>query len=226
MTGGGQVAFQGFPEQALEFYEGLEADNSKAYWTDHRAAYDTCVRAPMQALLARLEPEFGPAKLFRPYRDVRFSKDKTPYKTAAAAAIGDDVQGGLYLQLSAAGLMLAGGAHGLTTDQARRLRAAIADDRPGTALVALLDRLTSEGFTVEGERLKRVPKELDADSPRAELLTLKTLFAVQQHEPQEWLHSPEAADRVADAWRALLPLNDWLRQHVGPPREERQRPGA
>ena len=226
MTGGGQGAFEGFPEQALEFYEGLEADNSKAYWTDHRAAYDTCVKAPMQELLARLEPEFGPAKLFRPYRDVRFSRDKTPYKTAAAAAIGDDVQGGLYVQLSAAGLMLAGGAHGLTTDQARRLRAAIAEDRPGRALVALLDRLRGDGFTVEGERLKRVPKELDAQSPRGGMLTLKTLFAVQRHEPQEWLHSPEAAERVADAWRALLPLNDWLRQHVGPPRVERQRPGA
>ena len=220
------MAFEGFPEQALEFYEGLEADNSKAYWTDHRAAYERCVRAPLQELLARLEPEFGPAKLFRPYRDVRFSKDKTPYKTAAAAAIGDDVQGGLYLQLSAAGLMVAGGAHGLTTDQARRLRAGIADDRPGTALVALLDRLRAEGFSIEGERLKRVPKELDPASPRADLLTLKTLFAVQQHEPQEWLHSPAAADRVADAWRALLPLNDWLRQHVGPPRVERQHPGA
>ena len=220
------MAFDGFPEQALEFYEGLEADNSKAYWTDHRAVYESAVRAPAQELLARLEPEFGPAKLFRPYRDVRFSKDKTPYKTAAAAAIGDDVQGGLYLQLSAAGLMLAGGAHGLTTDQARRLRAAIADDRPGTALVALLERLTAQGFTVEGERLKRVPKEHDPESPRAGMLTLKTLFAVQQHEPQEWLHSPEAADRVADAWRALQPLNDWLRQHVGPPRVERQRPGT
>ena len=220
------MSFDGFPEQALEFYEGLEADNTKAYWTDHRAAYEASVRAPMQELLARLEPEFGPAKLFRPYRDVRFSKDKTPYKTAAAAAIGDDVQGGLYLQLSAAGLMVAGGAHGLTTDQARRLRAAIADDRPGRALVDVLDRLRGQGFDVQGERLKRVPKELDADSPRAELLTLKTLFAVQEHEPQEWLHSPEAADRVADAWRALLPLNDWLRTHVGPPRVERQRPGA
>ena len=212
------MSFQGFPEQALEFYEGLEADNTKAYWADHRATYESSVKAPMQELLARLEPEFGPAKLFRPYRDVRFSKDKTPYKTAAAAAIGDDVQGGLYLQLSAAGLMVAGGAHGLTTDQARRLRSAIAEDRPGRALVALLDALRAEGFTVEGERLKRVPKELDADSPRAGLLTLKTLFAVQQHEPQEWLHTVAAADVVAQAWRALGPLNDWLRRHVGPPR--------
>ena len=76
--------FDGFPERALIFYEGLEADNSKPYWTDHKAVYEECVQAPMLALLAELEPEFGAAKFFRPYRDVRFAKDKTPYKTNAA----------------------------------------------------------------------------------------------------------------------------------------------
>jgi len=210
--------FGGLPERALEFYEGLEADNTKAYWTDHRTTYDEAVKAPLEALLAALEPEFGAAKLFRPYRDVRFSKDKTPYKTAAAAAVGDDVQGGLYLQLSAAGLMLAGGAHGMTTDQARRLRAAIADVRPGASLVRVLAGLRKAGFAVEGERLKRLPKEFAPEHPRADLLTLKTLFAVQQHEPAPWLHEPQALGRVAGAWRALGPLNAWLRDHVGPPR--------
>jgi uncharacterized protein (TIGR02453 family) len=217
------MVFDGFPERALDFYEGLLADNTKAYWTDHKAVYDSAVRSPLQALLDELGPEFGEAKLFRPYRDVRFSKDKTPYKTAAAAAIGDDVQGGLYLQLSADGLLLAGGAHGLATDQARRLRAAIADDRPGRALVGVLTDLRAQGFTVEGERLKRVPAEFGADHPRADLLTLKTVFAVQHHEPAEWLHTPRAREVVAAAWRQLGPLNDWIAQHVGPSRVERDR---
>lgn len=212
------MSFEGFPEQALVFYEGLQADNTKAYWSDHRQTYDACVKAPMESLLAALEPEFGPAKLFRPYRDVRFSKDKTPYKTAAAAAVGDDVQGGLYLQLSADGLLVAGGAHGLATDQARRLREAAADDLTGRALVRVLDALRADGWTIEAERLKRVPRDFPADHPRADLLTCKTLSAMHQHEPAEWLHGPEAADRVAADWRALLPLNAWLRDHVGAPR--------
>ena len=212
----------GFPDRAFAFYEGLEADNSKAYWTDHKAVYDAQVKAPMTALLDALEPEFGRAKLFRPYRDVRFSKDKTPYKTSCAAAVGDDVQGGLYLQLSAEGLLVAGGAHGLQTDQARRLRAAI-DDRPGAALVRLLDALRADGFTVEGERLKRLPKEHEPDHPRADLLTLKTLWAAQQHEPQAWMETPELLEVVSAQWRALLPLNDWLARHVGPSRSEVQR---
>jgi uncharacterized protein (TIGR02453 family) len=209
------MAFDGFPDRALEFYEGLVADNSKSYWSDHRVVYDTAVKAPMLALLDDLGPEFGEAKLFRPYRDVRFSKDKTPYKTAAAAAIGDDVHGGLYVQLSADGLLVAGGAHGLATDQARRLRAAVAEDRPGRALVALLERLRQQGFTVEGDRLKRVPGEFGPDHPRADLLTLKTLWAFRRLEPGEWLHTAEAADVVATAWRQVTPLNDWLARHVG-----------
>jgi uncharacterized protein (TIGR02453 family) len=217
------MTFDGFPERALDFYEGLLADNSKAYWTDHKPVYDTAVRGPMQALLDELGPEFGEAKLFRPYRDVRFAKDKTPYKTAVAAAIGDDVQGGLYVQLSADGLLVAGGAHGLATDQARRLRAAAAEDRPGEALVALLARLREQEFTVEGDRLKRVPAEHGPDHPRADLLTLKTLWASRRFAPEPWLHTRKARDVVAQAWRQLSPLNAWLAQHVGPSRVERSR---
>jgi uncharacterized protein (TIGR02453 family) len=213
------MTFAGFPEEALDFYEGLEADNSKTYWTTHKHVYDGAVRSPMQALLDELAPEFGVAKLFRPYRDVRFSKDKTPYKTAAAAAIGDDVQGGLYLQLSTEGLLVAGGAHGLATDQARRLRAAIADDLPGRSLVKLLKALESKGFVIEGERLKRLPSEFAADHPRADLLTLKTLWARKVLEPGERLHSPEAKDVVVTTWRQVQPLNTWLATHVGASRK-------
>ena len=100
------MSFTGFPDEAFAFYEGLVADNSKAYWTDHKATYDRCVKAPMQALLAELEPEFGSATFFRPYRDVRFSKDKTPYKEHAGAVVADDASGrsALYVQVGADGI--------------------------------------------------------------------------------------------------------------------------
>ncbi len=209
--------FSGFPEAALDFYEGLESDNTKAYWTDHKAVYDCSVQAPMRALLTALEPEFGSMKFFRPYRDVRFSKDKLPYKTHAAAAAEEAGQA-LYLQVGADGLMIAGGLWRSTTDQARRLRAAIADDRTGKALVKVVTRLTGQGFRVDGDRLQRVPKE-HADAPRQELLTLRSLTAVQHHAPEPWLHTPEARDRIVTAWRELGPLNTWLNRHVGPPRE-------
>ena len=211
--------FTGFPEAALDFYEGLESDNSKAYWTDHKAVYEAAVQTPVRALVAALESEFGAVKFFRPYRDVRFSKDKVPYKTHAAIAAEDAGQA-LYLQLGADGLMLAGGLYLATTDQARRLRAAISDDLSGAALVTIMKQLGRDGYQVGGERLKKVPKE-HAEAPRQELLTLKSLTGVQQHPPEPWLHTPEAYDRIVSSWRALSSLNAWVRQHVGPARSTR-----
>jgi uncharacterized protein (TIGR02453 family) len=211
------VSFEGFPEEALLFYEGLEADNTKAYWTDHKPVYDRAVKAPLEALLADLAPEFGTAKVFRPYRDVRFSKDKTPYKTHAAAVVEGD--GSLYVQLGADGLYVGGGYWHTASDQVQRLRAAVDDDLSGRRLVEVLSGLA--GWEVIGERLKRLPKPYPPDHPRADLLLHKGLAAGLRFEPAEWLHAPECGARVAQAWRQVLPLNAWLAQHVGPTRQER-----
>ena len=81
------ATFEGFPVAALDFYDDLEMDNTKSFWTAHKDTYDTAVKAPMAALTAALEPEFGPAKVFRPYRDVRFSADKRAYKDRQGAFV-------------------------------------------------------------------------------------------------------------------------------------------
>jgi uncharacterized protein (TIGR02453 family) len=214
--------FTGFPEEALVFYEGLEADNTKAYWSDHKDVYDRFVRVPLDALLAELAPEFGPGKVFRPYRDVRFSRDKTPYKTHAAAVVEAD--GSLYVQLGADGLYVGGGYWHTSTDQVQRLRTAVDDDLSGRQLQAVLDGLV--GWEVLGERLKRLPKPYTPEHPRADLLRHKSLAAGLRSEPADWLHEPECGARVAAAWRQVQPLNAWLAQHVGPSRTpERPRGG-
>jgi uncharacterized protein (DUF2461 family) len=103
---GEHVKFSGFGEYAIDFYDGLELDNSKAYWDDHKETYLRDVKAPMEALLAALAPEFGEGKVFRPYRDVRFSKDKTPYKTHCGGVIEKGRGGGAYYaQISSEGLV-------------------------------------------------------------------------------------------------------------------------
>ncbi len=96
------AAFTGIPVAALDFYEDLEADNSKTWWAAHKETYDEVVRRPMASLTAALEDEFGAAKLFRPYRDVRFSKDKIPYKTHQGAFVGLAESCGYYVQIDAA----------------------------------------------------------------------------------------------------------------------------
>src|SRR5215210_5824662 len=140
------MAFTGWPAEALDFYEGLAADNSKPYWTAHKATYDDKVHAPMLALLAELEPDFGAGKIFRPYRDVRFSADKSPYKTTIAATL----EKGGYIQLSADGLMTGRGMYWMAPDQLARYREAVAADRTGTELERIIAVAAKEKIRVAG----------------------------------------------------------------------------
>jgi uncharacterized protein (TIGR02453 family) len=211
------MRFEGFPDEGLVFYEGLEADNSKTYWTGHRSLYEDCVRAPMQALIEELAPEFGTAKVFRPYRDVRFSHDKTPYKTHQGAVVNPEGRGAgaWYVQVSADGLMVAGGCWRLESDQVARYRRAVADDIQGVRLRAEVDRLAAAGWDIEGQRLTRVPAGFPADGDRADLLRHKSLHATRRWEPADWLHDRRALEEVRTAWRDVVALNAWFADNVG-----------
>src|SRR5690242_13953185 len=103
------MTFEGFPVAALDFYDDLELDNTKSFWEAHKGVCKESVAAPMKALTAALEQEFGSAKIFRPYRDVRFAKDKTPYKTHQGAFVGVAPATGWYLELSARGVRTGAG---------------------------------------------------------------------------------------------------------------------
>src|SRR6185503_8897372 len=214
------TVFTGWLPGAVAFYEGLEADNSKAYFTEHRAEYDELVLAPMQALLDDLAAEFGEGRVFRPYRDIRFSADKSPYKTAIGATVG----GSGYVHFSASGLGVGAGCHVMASDQLARFREAVADDRSGEALVAAVSAVEAGGVGVSAsDQLKRVPRGFDADHPRAGLLRDKDLTAWVEWPVEPWLHTPEAEDRVVGALRASRPLTDWLDEHVGASESERSR---
>src|SRR5487761_29009 len=139
------MSFRGWPEEALEFYDGLTADNSKAYWTKHKQTYDDKVLRPMTELVEELASEFGEAKIFRPYRDVRFSKDKTPYKTHIGAMVGSG-----YVQFSAEGLAAGDGMYGMAPDQLDRYRQAVADEVTGGELTEVIAGVEEHGIGVAG----------------------------------------------------------------------------
>ncbi|RFU43157.1 DUF2461 domain-containing protein [Actinomadura logoneensis] len=208
------MSFDGFDEEAFAFYEGLLADNSRDYWTANRARYERHVREPMLALLDELEPEFGAAKLFRPYRDVRFSKDKTPYKDHQGALVFD---GSLYVEIDADGMAVAGGMYSMQGERLKRFRAAVHAPASGKALETLLDDLRGAGMEIAGETLKTRPRGFDADHPRIDLLRHTRLYARQGWPADPWMETREVIDRVADAWRRLRPLGEWAQEHVGPP---------
>ncbi|TSD99774.1 DUF2461 domain-containing protein [Skermania sp. ID1734] len=202
--------FTGIPLAALDFYEDLEADNSKVWWTAHKDVYDNAVRGPITALMAELEDEFGPAKIFRPYRDVRFSRDKSPYKTAQGAFVGTAPGVGYYLQVSAAGLLVAGGFHQDSPAHTAHYRAAVDAAHSGVELVRIVDSLAAQGFSIGGEKLKTVPRGFAPDHERIELLRHKSLTAGRTFGAPEWLSTARAATEVRECWRAIGPLVDWL----------------
>lgn len=207
------MAFSGWAVEALDFYEGLEADNSKTYWAAHKAVYDALVYAPMAELLADLEPSFGSGKIFRPYRDIRFSGDKSPYKTAIAAMLDS----GGYVQLSARGLAAGCGMYQMAADQLGRYRQAVSDDRTGPALVRLIGQIERRGIGFGGrDVLKSAPRGYPRDHPRIDLLRNKGLVTWQEWPPAAWLGTAQAKDRVVEFLRASQPLADWLNDHVGP----------
>jgi uncharacterized protein (TIGR02453 family) len=207
------VTFHGWPTEALDFFEGLEADNSKTYWTANRARYEEAVRTPMADLLDLLEDDFGPGKIFRPNRDIRFSADKTPYKTH----IGAYLEAGGYIQLSADGLACGNGMYGMAPDQLARYRDAVAEDVTGAELERVIEEVRAAGPSVVGrDALKTAPRGYPKDHPRIELLRNKGLIAWQEWPPAKWLGTRAAGDRIAAFLRASQPLKDWLDARVGP----------
>ena len=211
------MRFTGFPVAALDFYDDLEGDNSRSFWLAHKDIYDTSVRAPIVQLMADLEPEFGPAKVFRPHRDVRFAKDKTPYKTNQGAVVGDGQGGGaLYMHIAAPGLFVAGGYWRMAPDQIARYRKAVADDIAGPELERRLALVRQAKLEIGGDTLTRVPSGYEKEHPRAELLRHKTLTASREFGTPDWLHTARARTEIAKAWRSMEPLTTWLDGHVGP----------
>jgi uncharacterized protein (TIGR02453 family) len=206
------VGFQGWRAEALEFFEGLEADNSKTYWQQNRTVYDTLVRAPMEDLLEELAPEWGPGRIFRPYRDIRFSADKSLYKTHIAAAVGDG-----YVQLTADGLGAGAGMWEMAPDQLDRYRRAVSEERSGGKLVDVVAKVRVAGLEVTPhDVLKSAPRGYPKDHPRIELLRYKGLIAWREWPAGPWLGTRQALDRVTEFFGLAEPLVAWLRAHVGP----------
>ncbi len=203
--------FRGWPVEAVEFFQGLEADNSKAYWQAHRDVYEGAVRAPMDALLAELAAEFGPGKPFRPYRDMRFSKG-APYRTDVAARVGRTG----YVSMSADGFSAGAGMVHLAPDQLLRYRNALDDERAGSALVAAVAAIRAQGHECEPhDPLKTAPRGSPRDHPRAELLRARGLIMWHRWPVGPWLGTPDAKGRTVDVLRAAAPLANWLSHHVG-----------
>jgi uncharacterized protein (TIGR02453 family) len=205
--------FKGWPEDFQRFFIGLELDNSKKYFEANRRTYEDAVKAPMLALIESLEAEYGPGKVFRANRDIRFSKDKSPYKTNIAAVVGMHGKGG-YLSLDARGMTVASGRYEMSPEELAKFRKKAAADATGSQLAAIVARLKKSGHGLGGEELKRVPAPWPQDHPRADLLRRKSLYVWKNYGLQPWLGSAGARRYVVKLWTDAEPLNDWFAKNL------------
>ena len=207
-------SFTGFPVAALDFYDDLEMDNTKSFWEANKHIYQEAVRTPMLALIEELSAEFSSpvakTSVFRPYRDVRFARDKTRYKTHQGAYVGVGPSTGWYVEISARGTRVGAGFYGDGGPHLAAIREAMAEERTGKALDRLLRRLERDGFEMGGDRLKTSPRGYDADHPRIHLLRHKQLIADKSYGFESDAIDAGLVDRVRADWQSLRPLVNWL----------------
>jgi len=198
-----------FTAEAADFLTGLAADNSKSFFEAHRDQYARAIRQPLEDLLGAAEPVYGPGKVMRPNRDVRFSANKEPYRTEASMWAG--TVGGVYLNLNRERLEVGGGLYDPSRDQLERARTAIAE-RPDIAaeLESIIRALEGDGFTLAGPSLKTAPRGTDPSHPAIQLLRLKHYAALRG------LPIDTPPTDVLSSWRAMEPLIAWVDTHVGP----------
>ena len=210
------AGFTGFPVAALDFYDDLEVDNTRSYWEKHKGVYAESVKAPMTALTAALEPEFGPAKIFRPFRDVRFAKDKTPFKTHQGAFVRVGEATGWYVEVSPRGVRTGAGFYDASTPRLHAIRAAIDHELTGPELERMLDGLRGAGWDIGGDRLKTSPRGYAADHPRIELLRHRSMTVGRSLGFDPVIHTPELLEVVREHWRTLRPFVEWVATHAEP----------
>jgi uncharacterized protein (TIGR02453 family) len=220
------IAFVGMPDEGLAFLEDLEERNTKDFFDANKSVFKEQVQAPFAALveaavgrLRRTVPNLGQPKIFRIYRDLRFAKDKTPYKTSMSASVpsrppAEDgrpgVDTGFYVNVGPAGLYVASGLYHAARPELERVRAAIADPDSGPELEAILRRAAGKGLEPWLDPLQRIPRPYPADHPRAALLKARSLVLNRQHDRAPWLQTAELLDRLVADWKAMIPFNRWL----------------
>ncbi|WP_347350634.1 DUF2461 domain-containing protein [Intrasporangium sp.] len=209
------MTFTGLPRAAVDFYAALEKDNSRQFWLAHRDTYDRAVHDPMTALLHLLEGEFGPGKAFRPYRNLRYSRDKTPYKTNQGIFVG--AAGpftGWYAEVSAEGFRLGGGFYHPDGAALAAYRTAVAGPS-GAALAGMVADLTDSGWELNDEALRTAPRGVPRDHPRIALLRHRTLTVMRWIADPAVVETPRLAEQVRERWREVRPLVEWLAAVVG-----------
>lgn len=208
----------GVPVAAVEFFAELADNNTREWWKANVGRYHSQVREPFQALLGQVAPE-REWRTYRPQRDTRFAKDKTPYKDFIGAVSQLDSGTGQFIRIDRYGLLVGTGYPTMARDQLTRFRAALDEPDTGDAFVTGVANAEASGVRVTGGRypeLTTAPRGYPKNHPRIEWLRVKGVEIPQRIGTPEWLSSESAADNIRDLLRRGTDVITWLDRHVGP----------
>jgi len=222
--------FDGFSRSAPAFFLELASEMNKPWFDANKQRYHDEWVAPMTALLdqvaAGLGKTYAPAKLephvMRIYRDTRFAKDKTPYKTHIAGVLRlsakKPVEGGcsaLYVHLGIEEEYVGAGTYFFDDTQLAKWRKLVAADKTGKPIAALIAKTRKAGYVVGGhDDYVRVPRGFAPDHPRQELLRMKGLTIGFPEIPKGMLHQAKLARWLVGHARASAPLVTWIWQSL------------
>lgn len=228
-----ESTFTGFPADALRFFQDLKDNNSRDWFNSHKRRYQENVIKPavsfIEALgnhLKQLHPNIhfdmqttGKGSIFRINRDIRFSPDKSPYKTHLGILFwieGRKMESpGYYFHLEEKGAGLYAGAHQFTPATLTMYRNTAAEKKPGKELADILTTISStHNFSVGGDQLKRVPQPFPQDHPHGDLLKYKGLYAKSPEIPPETVTSESLVDICLKYATTMSPLIHWLSRHT------------
>ena len=222
------MSFTGFPKEAFEFLTGLEQDNTRVYWQEHNEIWQAVIRPTMRSLMDELEPFFGPLRMYRPNRDIRFSHNKDPYKTW----VGITTQGtgpggiGLFFAIEPHSMRMSAGSGAFAGDQIKEYRRSLDNPVAGPKFERIISRIKQAGYTLSSGRkppLVQMPRGYDADHPRAAYLKWRGVVLRHQIPYEDWFGSPVVLDHIIKVWSAGLPLIEWVQEYVGPTQLKRRR---
>ncbi|MBL7938036.1 MAG: DUF2461 domain-containing protein [Flavobacteriales bacterium] len=207
-----------------QFFKDLAKNNNKEWFDANRKRYEASVKEPFEAFVTeaikriakhdknvRIEPKEA---IFRINRDIRFSKDKTPYKLACSAIISpagrkDHATPGIYFEFGPENLKFFGGAYSPEKEQLVRIRTAIMQDPKGFRKVIEGRAFTSRFDGVKGEVNKVLPPEFKAIAAKEPLVANKQ-FYVGAERPAKLVTDPKLMDELMDHYLAMCPFNAWL----------------
>ncbi|MEW5800288.1 MAG: DUF2461 domain-containing protein [Bacteroidota bacterium] len=221
--------FEGFPKQGFDFLRRLKKNNNRDWFLKHKSEYEDLVKFPMQCYVASLKPLFhdfapefdlNPKKaLFRIYRDTRFSKDKTPYKTHSAAHFELKKKpklfdgAGYYVHVAPGEVFIGGGIYIPDHDRLKKIRKALVE-RSDEFLTILNEKRFKKMFkSLEGEKLTRPPKGYTPDHPMIEYIKFKQFFVGLEWN-EEAAYKKEFLKKSADAFAVATPLLRFLNEAI------------